>query len=226
MIPLCDRNPTKHFSVITFCLIIVNITVFTHELAIGDKASNLFVQSFAFGGTMPGAVTIFTSMFIHGSFLHIAGNMLFLWIFGKNIEDAIGRVWFIIFYLLCGVVAAYAHAYMNPLTPLIGASGAISGMLGAYLFLYPRARVRTLMFFGFYARTIVVPAIAVLGFWFLLQFLNALQSRDLIGGVAWYAHVGGFIAGILLIGIFKLKAVLFGRRITDINRDPAGPQLS
>lgn len=153
-------------------------------------------------------------MFIHGGFLHIAGNMLYLWIFGNNIEDATGRLRFLIFYLLCGVFAAYAHAYMNrdSVTPMIGASGAISGVLGAYLLLYPRARVVTLVFFGFYIRTVEVPAMAVLGFWFLLQFLNALLSRGSTGGVAWYAHVAGFVAGMLLIGLFKRKAVPFGGR--------------
>lgn len=226
MIPLRDINPTERFAIITFCLIALNIAVFVFELAIGDKAGNLFVESFALiperlfsdhhpaGNAVPAVVTVFTSMFIHGGFLHIAGNMLYLWIFGNNIEDATGRLRFIIFYLMCGVFAAYAHAYMNrdSVIPMIGASGAISGVLGAYLLLYPRARVVTLVFFGFYVRTIEVPAMAVLGFWFLLQFLNALLSSGSAGGVAWYAHVAGFISGMLLIGIFKQKTVPFGGR--------------
>ena len=232
MIPLRDINPTERFSVITFFLIIVNVAVFVFELAIGDKAGNLFVESFALvpkrlfsyhdtvGGAMPAVVTLFTSMFIHGGILHIAGNMLYLWIFGNNIEDATGRLRFIIFYLLCGLFAAYAHAYMNrdSVTPMIGASGAISGVLGAYLLLYPRARVVTLVFFGFYVRTVEVPAMLVLGFWFLLQFLNALLSSGSTGGVAWYAHVSGFVAGMLLIGLFKRKRVPFGggRRFRNI----------
>ncbi len=226
MIPLRDINPTERFAIVTFCLIALNIAVFIFELAIGDKAGNLVVESFALvperlfydhdkvSGAIPAVVTLFTSMFIHGGFLHIAGNMLYLWIFGNNIEDSTGRLRFIIFYLLCGIIAAYAHAYMNrdSVTPMIGASGAISGVLGAYLLLYPRARVVTLVFFGFYVRTVEVPAMLVLGFWFLLQFLNALLSGGSIGGVAWYAHVAGFIAGMLLIGIFKRKAVSFGGR--------------
>jgi membrane associated rhomboid family serine protease len=226
LIPLRDINPTERFSIITFCLIALNVAVFVFELAIGDKAGNLFVESFALiperlfsahdkvGGTVPAVVTMFTSMFIHGGFLHIAGNMLYLWIFGNNIEDSTGRLRFIIFYLLCGLIAAYAHAYMNrySVTPMIGASGAISGVLGAYLLLYPRARVVTLVFFGFYIRAIEVPAMVILGFWFLLQFLNAFLSSGSTGGVAWYAHVAGFVAGILLIGVFKRKAVPFGGR--------------
>jgi membrane associated rhomboid family serine protease len=226
LIPLRDINPTERFAIITFWLIVLNIAVFVYQLTIGDRAGALFVESFALvperlfsyhdtvASAIPAAITLFTSMFIHGGFLHIAGNMLYLWIFGNNIEDATGRMRFLIFYLVCGVVAAYAHAYMNrhSVTPMIGASGAISGVLGAYLLLFPRARVVTLVFFGFYIRTIEVPAMAVLGFWFLLQFLNALVSHGATGGVAWYAHVAGFIAGLLLIGLFKRKAVPFGGR--------------
>jgi membrane associated rhomboid family serine protease len=138
--------------------------------------------------------------------------MLYLWIFGNNVEDAMGRIRFVLFYLLCGLIAAYAHAYMNSSshTPMIGASGAISGVLGAYLLLYPRARVVTLVFFGFYARTIELPAVGVLGFWFLLQFLNALIAGGTGGGIAWYAHVAGFVAGMLLVGPFKRRDVAFG----------------
>ncbi len=232
MIPLRDINPTERFAIITFFLIALNVVVFAFELTIGDKANSLFVQSFALvparlfayhgmgAGPVPALVTLFTSMFIHGGFLHIAGNMLYLWIFGNNIEDATGRSRFILFYLLCGVFAAYAHAYMNrdSVIPMIGASGAISGVLGAYLLLYPRARVVTLVFFGFYVRTVQVPAMAVLGFWFLLQFLNALITSSSTGGVAWYAHVAGFVAGMLLIGIFKRKTIPFGggRRFRDL----------
>jgi membrane associated rhomboid family serine protease len=138
--------------------------------------------------------------------------MLYLWIFGNNVEDATGRVRFIIFYTLCGLFAASIHAFMHQssLTPMIGASGAISGVLGAYLLLYPRARVVTLVMFGFYIRTVEVPAMIVLGLWFVLQFLNVLIAGSSGGGVAWHAHVGGFVAGILLIGLFKRRDVPFG----------------
>jgi membrane associated rhomboid family serine protease len=224
LIPLRDINPTERFAIITFCLILINCAVFVFEMSLGEKADNVLVASFALvparlfshqqalHGSLPVAATLVTSMFLHGGLLHLAGNMLYLWIFGNNVEDAMGRIRFILFYLLCGLVAAYAHAYMNrtSLTPMIGASGAISGVLGAYLLLYPRARVVTLMFFGFFIRTVEVPAKFVLGFWFALQFLNAFLTSGTGGGVAWYAHIAGFIAGLLLIGPFKRSNVPFG----------------
>jgi membrane associated rhomboid family serine protease len=228
LIPLRDINPTERFAIVTFVLIALNVSVFLYELTLGDMAGELFVETlavtparlFAAGraadGAIPVAATLFTSMFLHGGPLHIAGNMLYLWIFGNNVEDATGRLRFILFYVLCGLFAAYAHAYLNRSSqvPMIGASGAVSGVLGAYLLLFPHARVVTLVVFGFYVRTIEVPAMAVLGFWFVLQFLNALVSSEASGGVAWHAHVAGFAAGMLLIGLFKRKGVPFrgGRR--------------
>ncbi len=223
MIPLRDINPTERFAVVTFSLIVLNSAVFIYELTLGSVGGETFIASFALiprrlfypdtvaGNAMP-AATLLTSMFLHGGWLHIAGNMLYLWIFGNNVEDATGRVRFILFYALCGIFAAYTHAFMNrsSLTPMIGASGAISGVLGAYLLLYPRARVVTLVMLGFYIRTVEVPALIVLGLWFVLQFLNALASGGSGGGVAWHAHIAGFLAGIFLIGLFKRKDVLFG----------------
>jgi membrane associated rhomboid family serine protease len=224
MIPLRDINPTERLAVVTLALIVLNTVVFIYELTLGEIAGERFVTSYAIiptrlfspmtggHGGLPVTATLFTSMFLHGGFVHIAGNMLYLWIFGNNVEDAMGRIRFVLFYLLCGLIAAYAHAYMNSSshTPMIGASGAISGVLGAYLLLYPRARVVTLVFFGFYARTIELPAVGVLGFWFLLQFLNALIAGGTGGGIAWYAHVAGFVAGMLLVGPFKRRDVAFG----------------
>ena len=226
MIPLKDINPTERFAVITAILIVVNIAVFVHEMLLGPGARNAFVSSFALipkelfshaakaGSAIPAGVTLFTSMFLHGGFLHVAGNMLYLWIFGNNVEDAMGRLRFVLFYFLCGTVAAYSHALANATSavPMIGASGAISGVLGAYLMLYPKARVLTLVAFGLYVRTVELPAMFVLGFWFILQFLSALVSPRTGGGVAWYAHVGGFVAGMVLIGLFKRRNVLFGGR--------------
>jgi rhomboid family protein len=223
LIPLRDINPTERFAVVTFTLIALNIVVFMYTLTLGSVSGEAFVESFALVparlfalgpaiAAVPAAATLFTSMFLHGGFLHIAGNMLYLWIFGNNVEDSMGRVRFILFYALCGCIAAYAHALANrdSTTPMIGASGAVSGVLGAYLLLFPRARVVTLVFFGFYVRTVEIPAMIVLGFWFALQFLNALLESSARGGVAWYAHVGGFAAGMLLIGLFKRKDVSFG----------------
>ena len=219
MIPIKDINPTERFAIVTLIIIVLNIAVFVYELALGPQASEIFVDSFALipkrlfsrvpeaSHLVPAGAAIFTSMFLHGGFLHIAGNMLYLWIFGNNVEDSMGRIRFIGFYFLCGFIAAYTHAIANTAStvPMIGASGAISGVLGAYLLLYPRARVLTLIAFGLYIRTVEVPAMFVLGFWFVLQFLNALLSAGTGGGVAWYAHIGGFLAGILLIGIFKRR---------------------
>jgi membrane associated rhomboid family serine protease len=224
LIPIRDINPTKRFAIVTFTLIVLNVVVFVYELTLGMTGSEAFLASFALipkrlfspdtvtNSTIPVAATMVTSMFLHGGLLHIAGNMLYLWIFGNNIEDDTGRARFLAFYILCGLIAAYAHAFMNrtSLIPMIGASGAISGVLGAYLLLYPRARVVTLVLFGFYIRTVEVPAMIVLGFWFVLQFLSALMSGGSGEGVAWYAHISGFIAGMLLIGLFKRRDVLFG----------------
>ena len=222
MIPIRDINPTVRFPFITVLLIGVNIAVFLYQVTLGGSAGESFVTSYAFiperlfslttaGGKAPVAATLFTSLFLHGGLFHIAGNMLFLWIFGNNVEDAMTRVRFIVFYLFCGIAATFSHALVNVSSPVpvIGASGAISGVLGAYLLLYPRARVLTLVVFGFFVRTVPVPAVVVLGFWFVLQFANALLSPRGGGGVAWFAHVGGFIAGLALIGLFKRRDVRF-----------------
>jgi membrane associated rhomboid family serine protease len=228
LIPLRDINPTKRFAIVTAVLIVLNIVVFLFEIALRQPGNEVFVNAFGLvpaklfapgrltGESVPAVATVFTSMFLHGGILHIAGNMLYLWIFGNNVEDGMGRIRFLLFYLICGAIAAFAHAWANrfSLVPMIGASGAVSGVLGAYLLLYPRARVVTLIFFGFFIRTVEVPAMVVLGLWFGLQFINALVASGAHGGVAWYAHVAGFIAGVLLIGPFKRKDVPFwgGRR--------------
>ncbi len=214
----------------TVTFIVINAAVFIYQLFLGPRNEENFVFSYALiparlfadphapAGVVPAGVTLFTSMFLHGSLLHVAGNMLYLWIFGNNIEDSMSRIRFVVFYLVCGIVAAYSHAITatSSTVPMVGASGAVSGVLGAYLLLYPRARVLTLIPLGFYMNTIEIPAIVVLGLWFILQFLNALVSSSAGGGVAWYAHVGGFIAGIALIGLFKRRNVPFwGRRRYD-----------
>jgi membrane associated rhomboid family serine protease len=152
------------------------------------------------------ALTIFTAMFMHGGLFHLGGNMLYLWIFGNNIEDKLGHMRFIIFYIFCGITAAYSHALIDPhsLTPMIGASGAISGILGAYLLLFPRAGVYTVIFLGFFVQIVKIPALIVIGFWAIVQFINGLVSTGLVkqGGVAWFAHIGGFITGLLTIKLW------------------------
>jgi membrane associated rhomboid family serine protease len=148
-------------------------------------------------------------MFLHGGWMHLIGNMLYLWIFGNNVEDAMGHVRFVIFYLLCGVAAVFAQALPDATStiPMIGASGAISGVLGAYLLLYPRAHVLVAIPLGFYMRTMYLPAMVVLGFWFVLQLINSALADPGQGGVAFGAHIGGFVAGMVLLPLFKHRNV-------------------
>lgn len=166
----------------------------------------------------PTWLTILTSMFLHANIWHIGSNMLYLWIFGNNIEDALGHVKFLIFYLLGGVAAALAHIFSDPnsLIPTMGASGAIAAVLGAYLYLFPKNRVLCLVFFGFFVTTVAVPAVVVLGIWFLLQFVSLGATHpSTSGGVAYYAHIGGFIAGIIMIILFGGRRLIRGRYNTD-----------
>jgi membrane associated rhomboid family serine protease len=162
-------------------------------------------------GAHPNWLTPLTSMFLHGGWFHLIGNMWFLWIFGNNVEDAMGHARFALFYLLCGLVAATAQVVTSPASalPMVGASGAIGGVMGAYIVLYPRVRVHMLLFFGFYATTAAVPAYFMLGYWFLLQLIGGTASlASEGGGVAFFAHVGGFAAGALLIFVFRNPSLL------------------
>ncbi len=208
MLPLYDENPRRTFPVFTISLILLNVGVFFLQLQAPQGLSaaiDLYamVPADLMSHPVQRYSTVFSSMFMHGGLGHLAGNMLYLWIFGDNIEDRLGRFGFILFYLLCGVLAAFSHIVANPAStvPAVGASGAISGILGAYLVLFPGARVRTLIFLGFYISIVRIPAVILLGFWILLQVLNS-ASIDEAGGVAWMAHVGGFVAGVLLIKPF------------------------
>jgi membrane associated rhomboid family serine protease len=212
MIPFKDDNPTERFPYLTIGLIGLNVIVYLFEVF---HPAGLQYVVYKYGavprylvggggdGTLLPPVTVFTSMFMHGGLLHLGGNMLYLWIFGDNLEDRLGRIRFLVFYLLSGVVAAYAHAFSAPgsTIPMIGASGAVAGVLGAYLLLYPRAKVHTLIFFGFFVDVIRVPALIVIGFWGIIQLVNGLISKGLMaqGGVAWFAHIGGFLFGLLTI---------------------------
>ena len=217
MIPLKDDNPTRTFPLITITIIALNILVFFYQLsmpaekledflfqygAVPDRLIHPFSQDASFPGTIPPILTVFTAMFLHGGLIHLLGNMLYLWIFGKNVEDFLGRPKFIVFYLISGFFAALIHTLsdVNSAIPMIGASGAIAGILGAYLVLFPRANVSTLFIFIVFIKIIKVPAVLVLGLWFLVQLLNAGSEG---GSVAWYAHVGGFLAGMFLIRNFK-----------------------
>ncbi|HXI83329.1 MAG TPA: rhomboid family intramembrane serine protease [Verrucomicrobiae bacterium] len=219
MIPLRDDRPSRTFAFVTVALIALNTLVFLHELSLATpERTQAFFANFALTpanltqAPSPNSYrTIFTSMFLHGGWMHIIGNMLYLWIFGKNVEDSIGHFKFILFYLLCGIAAAAAQVAISPdsTVPMIGASGAISGVLGAYLLLFPRARVLILFPIWIFWRLFYVPAFLMLILWFGMQLLSGLAvlSMDVGGGVAFWAHVGGFVAGMLLIPIFKKRSV-------------------
>jgi len=225
MIPLHDDNPTETMPVVTVAIIVAATAIFFYQLTLGPQAGQRFVYEFGaipavlFGReslsrhivALPASFSLITSMFLHGGFMHLIGNMLYLWIFGNNIEDAMGHARFVGFYLLCGLIAAMSHALSDPgsVAPMIGASGAISGVLGAYLMLYPRAHVYVLIPLGFFFWRMYVPAFMVLGFWFALQVISGTASVGSGGGVAWFAHIGGFLAGMVLIGFFKHRSVRF-----------------
>jgi membrane associated rhomboid family serine protease len=225
MFPLKDDNPTTITPIVTWMLIAVNTVIFLYQVSLGPKGLQFVYQY----GAIPAVVTgeaslpkqfvaippflsIFTSMFLHGGWLHLIGNMWYLWIFGNNIEEAMGRLRYLVFYIVCGLTASLSHILLNAgsTLPSIGASGAIAGVLGAYLLLYPRARVLTFVVLIFFIRLLYIPAGFILGFWFLLQLMNssAAGSQN-SGGVAVWAHIGGFIAGLVLVGLFKKKEVRF-----------------
>ena len=223
MIPLKDDIPTRRTPVITIALIAINVIVyfaFEHGLlGLGDVGNERVIDFGAIPSeiTDPGSqatpgdqpsfvITIFTSMFLHGSLLHLGGNMLFLWIFGNNVEDSMGRFTFVIFYLLSGLAALGLQVATDPdsMVPTVGASGAIAGVLGAYARLYPRARVVTLVIIVIIFTVVTLPALLVLGVWFLLQLLPAFSEpvNGAGGGVAYFAHIGGFLFGVLAIKLF------------------------
>jgi membrane associated rhomboid family serine protease len=240
MFPLSDDNPTRRQPVATIGLILVNALVWVFVQGLG--AAGPLAESLCLYGLIPGdllgtitpgtrqplsetlvcvldgdgrATSVVTSMFMHGGWFHIIGNMWFLWVFGDNVEDVMGPVRFIVFYLLCGLGAAAAQILtdLSSTLPMVGASGAIGGVMGAYALLFPQARVKTLIFLGFFITTISVPAVFMLGYWFLLQVLGGLPALGSAkGGVAFWAHIGGFLAGIVLIGAFARSDYLSAYR--------------
>ena len=202
MIPLRDVIPSRSTPVVTMALLAVNVVVFLYQWSLGERAGTAFVFEW---GVIPAdftVLTMFTSMFLHGGFLHAGGNMLYLWIFGDNVEDRLGKGRFLFFYLLCGAAAAIGQILINPDSriPMVGASGAVAGVMGAYFVMYPQSRIVTLVPF-FLFQIIEVPAVFFLGIWFLMQFLSGVGSIAQVeagtGGVAFWAHVAGFVAGVL-----------------------------
>ncbi|MCA9510750.1 MAG: rhomboid family intramembrane serine protease [Myxococcota bacterium] len=238
MFPVRDENPTAHRPIATIALIALNAWTWAALQGLGSEAT--LVQSICTFGLIPAellgtvgagavlplgpehacvadgraAATVVTSMFMHGGWAHILGNLWFLWIFGDNVEDAMGPVRFVAFYVLCGLVAAVTQVASHPasLVPMVGASGAIGGVMGAYIRLFPRARIHMLLVLGFYVTTAAVPAVWMLGYWFLVQLLGGLpQLAGFEGGVAFWAHVGGFVAGALLVGVFRSEGRMRAR---------------
>ena len=251
MIPLRDNNPTTSKPYVVYGLLALNVLAFLvqqlhlldnltmipysviHDVRVQfatqygrvlvDQSGQPTLQPLPGVGPHPQWITIFTSMFMHGGFMHIGGNMLYLWIFGNNIEEALGHVKFLLFYLTCGVAAALLHIYMSlggvsAGIPTLGASGAIAGVLGAYLVLYPHSKVDTLLMLGWFWDMIQIPAYYVLGVWFVLQLTGTFGTGGQVGGgVAYWAHVGGFVAGMGLIWVFG------GRRGEQRRRPPENP---
>ncbi|MCB1018684.1 MAG: rhomboid family intramembrane serine protease [Acidobacteria bacterium] len=230
MFPLRDDAPRSGFPTITVALIVINVVVFAYQaslLAQAPHAEEAFVMAFgavpakislALAGRSPlleGLIPVLTSMFLHGGLMHLVGNMWFLWIFGDNVEDELGHVEYLLFYLLCGVIAAAAHYASNPYStvPTVGASGAISGVMGAYMVRFPFARITTLIPIFILFTTVELPALVMLVYWFVIQFVSGAAETGLEGtGVAWWAHIGGFVAGAVLIWIKPRKTRRSGAR--------------
>jgi len=223
VIPLRDRNPSGSFPAVTVGIILACTAAYLYEVALGPGLES-FVAAYSL---VPAQVTydlqyraaspagallpFFTSMFLHGGWLHLIGNMWFLWIFGDNVEDVLGSGRFLVFYLACGLLAGATHYALSPHSPLptVGASGAIAGVLAGYAVLFPRARVLTLVPLGFFLQLVEIPAIVLLLLWFGLQAVSGILSRGMAaGGVAWWAHVGGFVAGLVLVRVLKPRKVL------------------
>jgi membrane associated rhomboid family serine protease len=219
MIPFRDNIPSRTYPIITISIIVINTLAFLYELSLGSSVEFLIEQYGVIplktmDGTSHGVsalaiiVPYFTSIFLHGGWAHLIGNMWYLWIFGDNVEDRLGHMSYLLFYILCGLGAGIVHTIANVSSPIpsIGASGAIAGVLGAYFMSYPHARVLTLIPLFIFFQVIEIPALIVLGFWFILQFLSGAASFGAAGGgVAWWAHVGGVLVGILLLAVFPKK---------------------
>jgi membrane associated rhomboid family serine protease len=205
MFPLRDTQPSYSRPFVTILLIAVNIAIFFYQFSLDPFSRNHFIAHYALIPDRFHISNLVTSMFLHGGWMHLLGNMWFLWIFGDNVEDALGHFKYLLFYLLCGIAAAMAHMFFNfgSRLPVVGASGAIAGVMGAYLVKYPRSRILTLVFIFFFVTTFEVPAVVMLVYWFVIQLFSGVGSIGYShvseGGVAWFAHVGGFIAGIVLV---------------------------
>ncbi len=211
MIPLRDSQPSYSTPVVTAGLIVANVLVFLHQVSLDHFSLDHFIRTYAIVPARFEFSTLFTSMFLHGGWLHLIGNMWFLWIYGDNVEDILGGLRYLVFYLLCGVAAGLAHVLTNIGSPVptIGASGAVAGVMGAYLVKFPHSRIVTLIPIFFLLTTVELPAVLILIYWFLIQIFSGMaavgQMASAQGGVAWFAHVGGFVAGMVLISLMKTQ---------------------
>ncbi len=216
MIPLRDTVPSRTFPIVTIFLIVINVLIFFFEVSLGPNLEKLLFtyglipSKYFLASHLDRYTPFFTAMFLHGGWIHVLGNMWYLWIFGDNVEDAMGHRRFLLFYILCGITAGLTHIYTHPSSslPTIGASGAVSGVMGGYFILYPYARITALVPIFFFISVVQIPAIFFLFFWFMIQFFNgafSIVSTHAFGGVAWWAHIGGFIWGIILVFIFRKR---------------------
>jgi membrane associated rhomboid family serine protease len=218
MFPLRDDRPTYTAPVVTTLLIVACALVFFYELSLDEYSRDYFITRYGLVPAHMRPVTLVTSMFLHGGWLHIIGNMLFLFAFGKSLEDAMGHSKFLAFYVICGVAAGIAHVALNLYTtlPTVGASGAIAGVMGAYLVKFPRARIHTLVFLFFFVTMADIPAAFILVYWFITQLFSEYgsitQTQVVNGGVAYAAHIGGFVTGMILVQFMGARTRYFPRR--------------
>ena len=223
MLPIQDEIRAHRFPFVNYSLIALNIIVFILELMAGQKLDAVLYEialipaNVTAGFDLGDMKAIFTSMFLHAGLSHLLGNMLYLWIFGDNVEDRLGHFWYLVFYLAGGIMAAFAHVALNPnsVIPTVGASGAIAAVLGAYLILFPQVKVLTFVPIGFFLRLTLLPASLLLGFWFVLQLFNGLLTLGLadMGGTAFWAHIGGFVFGVLIGWLCNKKSL--GRKVSS-----------
>jgi len=218
MIPLRDTIPSRNTPVVTVLIIATNVFVFLYMLSLDPYTQNHFIRQYALLPARFNPQALVTSLFLHGGWLHLIGNMWFLWVYGDNVEDVLGHGKYLLFYLLCGVIASSAQYAINPDSqiPILGASGAIAGVMGAYLIKFPHSRILTLVPIVVFFTTIEIPAVIILVYWFILQFFSGIGSIGYAqasqGGVAFFAHVGGFIAGMILVATMGTKERYSRRR--------------
>jgi len=216
MIPLKDENPSKTVPIVNICLILTNFSVFVYQNFFVPGGAEPLIKRLGFipyevinavdldtKHLVAAPLTLLSSMFVHGGWLHLLGNMLYLWIFGDNVEDTLGHIKYLCFYIMCGVMASLTHGFLNlnSQVPVVGASGAIGGVLGAYMFLFPKARIKTALILLVFVQVVSIPAVILLGYWILIQILSGMTEFGSLTrtGIAWFAHVGGFVAGLILV---------------------------